>query len=346
MKTARKVASAVAGVAVAGFVASQALRTHRRWDFRRRVAVITGGSRGLGLVIARELAKEGARVVILARDAAEIERACCDVARFGSDVLGIACDVRDEAQVNSATQKVLEEFGRIDVLINNAGVIQVGPIENMTKADFEDAMAVHLWGPVHTMLATIPIMRRQGQGRIVNISSIGGRVAIPHLVPYTASKFALVGLSDAMHTELAKDNILVTTVCPGLMRTGSPMNATMKGRHEQEYAWFAISDSLPLLTMSAERAAKQILRACRYGDAHVVLSLPARLIALCSAVFPKLTLEALSVIDRLLPAAAGATGFEPKTGRESPSRWAPSVLTRLSDSAARRNNETQYNGRH
>lgn len=346
MKAARKVAGALAGVAVAGVLASQALRIHRRWDFRRRVALVTGGSRGLGLVLARQLAKEGARVVILARDAAEIERACCDLARFGTDVVGIACDVRDEFQVSCAIQKAVEQFGRIDVLINNAGVIQVGPIENMTKGDFEDAMAVHLWGPVHTMLAAIPIMRRQGQGRIVNISSIGGRVALPHLVPYTASKFALVGLSDAMHTELAKDNILVTTVCPGLMRTGSPINATIKGRHEEEYAWFAISGSLPLLTMSAERAAKQILRACRYGDAHVVLSLPARIVALCSAVFPKLTLEALSVVDRLLPAPAGASGFEPKPGLESPSRWAPSLLTRLSDNAAKRSNEIPHNGRH
>lgn len=346
MSKARTVAHVAAGLAAAGYLARQALRRARRWDLRRRVVVITGGSRGLGLVLAREMARHGARLVILARDAGEIERACCDLSARGAEVVGIACDVRSESQVGCAVEKIIAEFGRIDVLVNNAGVIQVGPIENMTKADIEDALNTHLWGPVHTMFAVLPHMRRQRQGRIVNISSIGGKVAIPHLVPYSASKFALVGLSDGMHTELVRSGIRVTTVCPGLMRTGSPINATMKGRHEEEFTWFAISDSLPLATISAESAARSIVKACRYGDAHVVLSLPAKAVALCAGVFPNLTIEALSVIDRLLPPPAAAGGDEPRRGLDSQTRWAPSMLTRLSDKAAKRNNELPRNGRH
>src|SRR5256714_1298474 len=128
------------------------------------------------------------------------------------------------------------------------------------------ALAVHLWGPLYAMRAVVPQMRRQGGGRIVNIASIGGKIAVPHLTPYSASKFALVGLSDGMRAELAKDNILVTTVCPGLMRTGSPPNAHFKGRHRAEFTWFVLGDSLPLASIDARRAARHIITACRYCD--------------------------------------------------------------------------------
>ena len=153
------------------------------------------------------------------------------------------------------------------MLINNAGIIQVGPLDHMQPRDFEEAMAVHFWAPLHTMLAAIPHMRRQGGGRIVNISSIGGKIGVPHLAPYCASKFALTGLSDSLRGELAKDLIYVTTVCPGMMRTGSPFNAWFKGRHRDEFTWFAVSDSIPLMSIDSGRAAAQVIDACRHGDA-------------------------------------------------------------------------------
>src|SRR5262249_7724910 len=160
--------------------------------------------------------------------------------------------------------EVVARYRRLDILINNAGVITVGPVDHMTPGDFEQAMAVHFWGPFHTMRAAIPHMRREGGGRIVNISSIGGRVGGPPLVPYCASKFARTGLSTALRTELACDNILITTVSPGLMRTGSPFNARFKGNHRREFAWFAIADSLPLLSIEGRRAARQIVDAARH----------------------------------------------------------------------------------
>ncbi len=136
-------------------------------------------------------------------------------------------------------RQVVDHHGRLDVLINCAGIIQVGPMEHMTLDDYEAAMNVHFRGPLHTMLAALPYMRRQHGGRVVNIASIGGKVPVPHLAPYAASKFALVGLSSSLHAELASSDILITTVSPGLMRTGSPINASMKGQHEAEFAWFA-----------------------------------------------------------------------------------------------------------
>src|SRR5262249_21748751 len=161
--------------------------------------------------------------------------------------LAVPCDVTDRKQADALVATVLARWRPIDVLVNNAGTICVGPQETMTEEDYREAMQTNFWGPLHMIEAVLPGMRQRRSGRIVNIASIGGKVSVPHLLPYSASKFALVGLSEGLRAELAKDGILVTTVCPGLMRTGSPRNATFKGQNTAEYAWFSISDSLPLL---------------------------------------------------------------------------------------------------
>jgi NAD(P)-dependent dehydrogenase (short-subunit alcohol dehydrogenase family) len=212
-----------------------------RFSFADKVILITGGSRGLGLVIARYMAREGSRIALLARDQAELDRACDDLEKHGAKALAIRCDLLERTQIKEAVGRVLDHFGTIDVLINNAGIIEVGPLENMEREDFKKAMNLHLWAPFHLMWEIIPHMRRRGTGRIVNISSIGGKIAVPHLAPYSTSKFALVGLSAAMRNELARDGILVTTVAPGMMRTGSHVNAKFKGEHAAEFAWFSAS---------------------------------------------------------------------------------------------------------
>ena len=326
-----------AASAGAAFAAYRLMRG-RTYDFKGRTVLLTGGSRGLGLILARKLADEGARIAICARDEDELKRAGQDLQALGAEVLTLTCDVADDAQVTEMVRRVQEEFGSIDVLINNAGIISVGPMETMTRADYQTAMDVHFWGPLHTILAVLPEMRKRGSGRIVNIASIGGKIAIPHLVPYCASKFALVGLSRGLRAELRKDGIVVTTICPGLMRTGSPRNATFKGQHRAEYAWFSISDSLPLASMNAERAASQILTACRRGDAEVILSVPAKIAANLDAFFPELSASVLALTNRMLP-GPGGIGTAAASGAESESEVAPSLLTALGDAAARRNNE-------
>ena len=313
-------------------------RGTRQIDFAGRVVVITGGSRGLGLVIARRLAAEGARLCLLARNQEELARAS-EQFPPGNDVMTIRCDIRRRADVRAAVDAILDRWSVIDVLINNAGVVQVGPLEHMTTNDFENAMATHFWGPLHLMFEMVPSMRRRGFGRIVNISSIAGRVAVPHLAPYCASKFALTGLSDAVRTELDQYGIRVTTVAPGLMRTGSPVNADMKGRHEAEYAWFAISDSLPGLSASAESAASQIIEACRYGDPELTITLPAKIAIVANHVVPGVIARALIVANRFLPGPSEVNGNRGKRGADSRSRWAPSAATALTDKAAVVNNE-------
>jgi NAD(P)-dependent dehydrogenase (short-subunit alcohol dehydrogenase family) len=251
----------------------------------------------------------------------------------------LVCDVRSKDQVQRAIDTVLERWTAVDVLINNAGVIQVGPLEHMTIEDFENAMATHFWGALYSMMAVVPAMRRRGFGRIVNISSIGGRIAVPHMAPYSASKFALIGVSDAVRAELAPHGIRVTTVSPGLMRTGSPLNADMKGNHRAEYAWFAISDSIPGVSTSAEHAARRIIDACRYGDPELTITLPAKVATIVNVVMPSVVAGMMAAVSQLLPAPAGPDGDRNRRGRDSTSRWAPSVATTLTDRAAVANNE-------
>lgn len=312
-------------------------REHQ-YDLSGKTVLITGGSRGLGLVMARELVRQGARLAICARDAAELERARADLAERGADAIAITCDVTNKAQVDEMVRNIRDRLAQIDVLINNAGIIQVGPMELMTLDDYEEAMQTHFWAPLYTTLAVLPEMRQRHSGRIVNISSIGGKVSAPHLLPYSASKFALTGFSEGLRAELASYGVVVTTVCPGLMRTGSPYNAKFKGQHRAEYAWFSISDSLPILSMSAETAARQIVAACKRGDAEVVLSLTAQIGDKFHALFPGLTADLLSWVNRLLPSPDGI-GSEHAQGKDSQSTLSPSGLTALSDRAAQRNNE-------
>jgi short-subunit dehydrogenase len=326
------------------FAVRAAVRSQRRYDLRGKVALVTGGSRGLGLVLARELARQGMRLAICARQEDEVKRAYQDLANRGAHVLAITCDVTKPGQVDSLVNTVLGRFGEVHVLINNAGTIEVGPMETMTRADYEEAMNTHFWAALDTIHAVLPQMRARGDGRIVNITSIGGKVSVPHLLPYGASKFALVGLSEGLRAELLKDRIYVTTVCPGLMRTGSPRNAIFKGQHQAEYTWFSISDALPIFSISAERAARTILRAFKYGDPEVLLSLPTKAAVWFHGLFPGLTADLMALTNRLLPAPGGIGSARAK-GRESESALSPSWLTTLSDRAAERNNEMEGDGR-
>jgi short-subunit dehydrogenase len=291
----------------------------------------------LGLALARELVARGARVAICGRDPDSLERACASLTRFGADVIAVQCDITDRESVRQLIERVTTELGPVDVLINNAGVIEVGPAETMSLTDYEAAMATNFWGMLYPTLAVLPGMRHRKNGRIVNITSIGGKLGIPHLLPYSASKFAALGFSQGLRTEVAADGVKVVTVVPGLMRTGSPRNAVFRGQHRSEYAWFSISGALPGLSISAERAARKIADACARGDSEVLFPVTARLAAVANAVAPGVTTSLLSVVDRLLPGPGQPVGR--RTGAESQSWLSPSWLTRLSDRAARTYNQ-------
>lgn len=300
-------------------------------DVKGKVVLITGGSRGLGLVMARQLAKDEARVVICGRSDESLRQAQDDLSKISSEVLALECDVSDKNQVKRMMDQIRNRMGEIDILINNASVIQIGPMETMSDSDFEYDMKVHFWGPYHLMKEVLPYMKEKQRGRIVNIVSVGGRLSVPHLLPYSSSKFALAGFSEGMSNALKKDNIKVTTVYPGLMRTGSPRNIDVKGQHEKEYAWFKIADSLPGLSIAADKAAERILDAMKTGKRTLTLTVPAKVAVAAHAIVPGFTNGVLALANRLMP---GGESQESKKGHESESSVSSSRLTQKTDEAA------------
>src|SRR5205809_4876606 len=309
-----------------------------RYPLREKVVLMTGGSRGLGLLLARHICAHGGNVALIARDHEELARAKADLSPRGGEVLTIECDLLDTGQIQAAVRRVIDRFGKIDILINNAGIIEVGPLEHLTPEDFERAMRLHFWAPLELISQILPEMRIWDEGCIVNISSIRGKIAVPHRASYSASKFALTGLSDAVRAELARDNIHVTTVAPGMMRTGSHVNAKFKGKHDKEFAWFAASAGAPLLSMNANRAARKILAACRRGQPSLILTFAARAATLGNALFPNLTGYAMKFANRLLPGPGGEEGNKSRAGsplRRLPPEW----QTRRADRATAQSNE-------
>jgi NAD(P)-dependent dehydrogenase (short-subunit alcohol dehydrogenase family) len=329
--------------ALAGAAVMKARRTQD--DLRGEVAVVAGGSRGLGLLLARELARQGCPLVICARDAAELDRAAAQLREEGADVTVVACDVTDEATPSRLVQTALERHGRLDILLSVAGIIQVGPVEETTPEHFETALDIMALAPARLALAALPVMREQGHGRIVTVTSIGGKLSVPHLLPYSTAKFAAVGFSEGLRAELGRGPVTVTTVVPGLMRTGSHLQARFTGQADKEFTWFSLGASLPLVSMDAERAAGQIIGAVRERRAEIILTPAGQLVSRVTGLVPGLTSEAMHLVQQLmLPAPGGAApaggdGIPGQDLQPAFSRKAFDRLTAMGRSAAARFNE-------
>jgi len=332
-------AAAGLGTVMAARLALRKFRGHRLRELQGQTVLITGGSRGLGLALAEEFAQFGAKIAICARDEQELARARQKLEDLGAVVCAVPCDVSKPEEVDNLISSVTRHMGKIDVLVNNAGVISVGPILSQELKDFQEAMDVMFWGTVHPTLAVLPQMLTRGSGRIVNIASIGGKVSVPHLIPYGCAKFAIVGFSEGLHAELKRFGIHVLTVVPGLMRTGSHLNAQFKGRHEAEFGWFAVSGTNPLVSVSAQRAAKKIVNATCGNRTELVIGWQAKLLEGVHGIAPGVTQEVLAHVNRLLPDAGGNT--EKKPGHESQSAVTRSPLTALGRRAARRYNQVE-----
>jgi short-subunit dehydrogenase len=331
----------------AGVLAGAILTARRAQDdLHGEVAVVTGASRGLGLLLARELAGQGCPLVICARDAAELERAADELRAAGAEVTTLACDVTDEATPQLLIDTAVQRYGRLDILVSNAGVIQVGPVQAAQIGHYETAMNTMALAPARLALAALPVMRRQGHGRIVTIGSIGGKISVPHLLPYSTAKFAAVGFSEGLRAELGRGPVTVTTVVPGLMRTGSHLRARFTGQPSKEFTWFSLGASLPLVSMDAERAARQIIAAVRQRRAEIILTPAGQFAARLAGLAPGLTSEILHLVQRLaLPAPPGEPGVAATDGtpghdlRPAMGRKAFDRLTALGRAAASRFNE-------
>jgi len=338
---------ALAGAAVAGAAALAAAAAAAAWRMRAarlegKIVLITGSSRGLGLAMAEEFGRRGARIVLTARDPEELERARAllverGVAAGPDEVLALAADLRNAEEAERLIQRVTNTWGQIDVMVNNASVITVGPIENQTLKDFRDVMDANFFTGLHCTLAVLPQMLARREGTIVNIASIGGKVAVPHLLPYSASKFAVLGFSEGLHAELRQKGVHVLTVCPGLMRTGSHVNALFSGDAEKEYRWFSLGATTPGLSTSARSAARKIVRAVIGRATEIAITPQAIVASRLAQVAPEVTSRVMGLMNRMLPDPGEGSG-DPVRGMNVRG-LEPIPAKSLGWSAARRYNE-------
>jgi NAD(P)-dependent dehydrogenase (short-subunit alcohol dehydrogenase family) len=320
---------------VTGIVATAAVYALTPRPAKRRpgqVVLITGGSRGLGFALAERYGRSGAKLVLAARNLDELTYArhsllARQAVQSADDVLLIPADLTDAAQATFLIDHAINHFGRIDVLINNAGVIEVGPVEDQPIAAYRRAMATNFFAALYTTHAALPHLLRRKRGMrdaaIVNIASIGGKFAMPHLLPYVASKFALVGFSEGLHAELRHKGVRVTTVCPGLMRTGGEAHANFAGQTKKEQRWFNFAASTPVLAASANHAANKIYDAVAAGRAEITITPQAWLAARVAGIAPSTTQYLASLANQfLLPSPSVANqlslGFSLKVSAQMP----------------------------
>jgi len=301
----------------------------------RPVAIVTGASRGLGFLLARELADRGHDLVVNARSEPGLAVAAAALQERGAQVVTVPGDVADQELGQRLVDAATERFGRLDVLVANAGSIQVGPAFAMRGSDFANAMDVMFYGVLHPTLAALPVMKEQGSGRILVISSIGGKLPAPHLLPYVAAKHAAVGFAEGLRVEAIRHGITVTCAVPGLMRTGSPRNALFTGDQAAEHRWFTLGDSLPLVSMDAERAARQLVGAALKGRPEAAPTPLAKIGMRVHGLAPATTMRLVSVVNRFLPGDETPRPMRPGYAVEKPAKWFDS-LTALTRRAAHR----------
>jgi NAD(P)-dependent dehydrogenase (short-subunit alcohol dehydrogenase family) len=318
-------------------------------SFEGKSVLITGGSRGLGLALATEFAREKAKVAIIARSAKELDRAFIQIDKAvpGADLLVYSCDVTDRGALEQAIEEVARARGGLDVLVNNAGAITIGPFDSMEREDFEAQMDLHFFAVLNACKLALPHLRRRGGARIVNICSMGGKAAVPHMLPYDSSKFALAGFSQGLMAELAEEGISVTTIYPAVMRTGSPIQAVFKGDHEKEFAWFASTDVMPGLSLAANKAAREIVEAARARTTELVPSIPAKARNVLSAAFPEIFSALMAFAAGRLPKGQSS---EHRTGADSRqlfdrSLWFWPLRLRARQAERAWNQKPSHNGR-
>ncbi|MEU3372576.1 SDR family oxidoreductase [Streptomyces sp. NPDC006660] len=308
----------------------------RRDRFEGRTALVTGSSRGLGLLIARELASRGCRVMLCARGAEGLGLAERKLRAVGAEVASSACDITDEDAPQQLLDAVHERFGPLDILVNSAGIIQVGPMETFEEADFREAMETMLFSPLRLTLAALPDLRASAQGTLVTISSVGGRIPAPHLLPYVTAKFAAAGFSQGLRAELTGSGVSVTTVFPGLMRTGSHTAARFHGRPGAEYGWFGAAATMPLLSMDAGSAARAVVRAAERGRPELVLTPAAKIGVRLQGLAPASMARLLSLSDRALPGPGERPRRDVRGAEAAAQSRLPRWVTTLGDRAGRR----------
>lgn len=312
----KKVGAAALALA-AGKLGIEVANRRRAVKLRGSTAVVCGASRGLGRAIALELARQGvAKIGICARHERDLDSAASELVQMGVHVCAEACDLSKQEEAERFMGSACARLGAIDVLVTSASTIAVGPVSSWTKEDFDEAMGSIFYTTLYPMLAVMPSMRQRRKGSIAAITSVGARIGVPHLVPYCAAKFAVMGLVESLRAELATDGVHVLSVVPGLMRTGSHVHAAFKGNQEEEYAWFGMSATAPLLSIDADRAARRIVSAIARGKAELSFTPEARIAPIVRTLMPGFWAEMMAAAARFLPRAPLVSSTEATERRE------------------------------
>ena len=230
-----------------------------------RTVIITGASSGIGRETAREFSRNRAHVVLAARNHDNLDSLAAELSRYPGRRLVVPTDVTDRLAVEALVRRTVEEFDGLDVLVNNAGVGLFAPIVDGSVDNMHHLFNVNFWGAVHCVQAAVPYMRRQGRGHIVNVASVAGKVAVPYLGLYSATKSALAAVSDALRSELAGSGIHVSTVYPGVTDTSFQENMMRELEVPDPPAY--------LRSASAAAVGRRIVQAVRWDlrDAYVTL---------------------------------------------------------------------------
>jgi uncharacterized protein len=272
--------------------------------FRDKSVIVTGASSGIGHDVALAFGEQGAKVALLARRRVQLEELAKKIDQAGGQALALDCDVTDRARVDWAVQQVIESFGTIDILVNSAGLLIADEIEQLKVEDLRRMMDVNLFGALNAMQAVMPTMRKAKNGNIVNISSLAGRRGMSPLGGYSATKFALVGLTEAMRVELFNSGIKVSLVMPGVIDTPMAHDAMKRD---------AFKGMPSMMAMPARWVTWAVLAAAAFGLTEVDVPPGAAVAEKLASLFPDVTDALLSAGTRFMQtASAFMSGGKPK----------------------------------
>lgn len=270
-----------------------------RADLRGRVAVVTGAAKGIGRATALELARAGAWLAGCDTDAQELEGTLEECRALGARTLGDTVDVGDGGQMQAFAERVERELGPTFCLVNNAGVGVSGGFFATEAADWDWLLRVNLWGTIHGARAFGPLMQRRGAGRIVNVASASGFCNLPSLTAYGTTKYAVVGLSEALRAELLPSGVMVSVVCPGLVRSSILETARIRGAADPEAERQALTELYRRRGHAPESVAKAIVGAAESGKALVPVSSEAWLLYVLKRLAPSALPWLLRASERL-----------------------------------------------
>jgi NADP-dependent 3-hydroxy acid dehydrogenase YdfG len=268
--------------------------------FFDKSVVVTGASSGIGHDAAMAFGEQGAHVALLARRRVQLEELAQKINKAGGKALALDCDVTDRARVFWAIDQVKEAFGKVDILINSAGLLIADAVEQMRPEDLEKMMGVNVFGALNAMQAVLPLMRAARSGNIVNISSLAGRRGMSPLGGYAATKFALVGMTEALRVELFNTGIKVSLVMPGVIDTPMARHAL---KHDDP-----LKNVSALTAMPARWVTWAVLAAAAFGLTEVDVPPGSAVAEKLASLFPGVTDALLSVGSRLIQGAGAMLG--------------------------------------